>query len=167
MVVPALGAKPEKMDKAERREMRYDADAAPAKRAAPEDPQVRILAKLREQLEVADDAEWGIVSERIVRVGELRRVLTGSSAGPRSSVSLVDKDKRSSRTGTSAHPEQDALKLAVRDKLPDAEIKVRLARVHDVHRENELKLARAQGELRAVLTVRQEAVAVIAGLLPP
>jgi hypothetical protein len=32
---------------------------------------------------------------------------------------------------------------------------------------NEARLAKAQAELRAVLTVRQEAVAVLAGLLPP
>ena len=37
--------------------------------------------------------------------------------------------------------------MAVRDKLPDAEIKARLARAHDVHRQNEAKLAKAQEEL--------------------
>lgn len=37
----------------------------------------------------------------------------------------------------------------------------------DVHRQNEAKVEKAEEELRAVLTARQEAVAVVAGLLPP
>ena len=59
-----------------------------------------------------------------------------------------------------------ALSSAVRDKLPDAEVKTRLERLREVRKENEVKLTKAQEELRAVLSVRQEAVAVIFGLLP-
>lgn len=55
----------------------------------------------------------------------------------------------------------------MKDKLPDAEIKSRLDRAHEVQQQKEAQLARAQADLRAVLTVRQEAVAVLAGLLPP
>jgi hypothetical protein len=35
-----------------------------------------------------------------------------------------------------------------------------------MRKDSEVKLAKAQEDLRAVLTVRQEAVAVMAGLLP-
>jgi hypothetical protein len=59
-----------------------------------------------------------------------------------------------------------ALASALRDKLPDAEIKSRLDRLRDQRKESEAKLARAQEELRAVLTMRQEAMAVMAGMLP-
>lgn len=59
-----------------------------------------------------------------------------------------------------------ALSSAIRDKLPDAEVKSRLDRVRQARRDNELKLAKAQEEFRAVLSVRQEAVAVVFGLLP-
>jgi hypothetical protein len=59
-----------------------------------------------------------------------------------------------------------ALGEAIRDKLPDAEIKSRLDRVREVRKASEAKLAKAQDELRAVLSVRQEAVAVMFGLLP-
>jgi Spy/CpxP family protein refolding chaperone len=65
-----------------------------------------------------------------------------------------------------ATPELDALRSAATDNLPDAEIKARLARVRDVRKQNDEKLAKAQEDLRAVLTVRQEAVAVASGLLP-
>jgi hypothetical protein len=59
-----------------------------------------------------------------------------------------------------------ALQSAIRDKLPDAEIKSRLDRVRETRKDNEAKLTKAQEELRALLTVRQEAVAVMYGMLP-
>jgi hypothetical protein len=58
------------------------------------------------------------------------------------------------------------LQSAVRDKLPDAEIKSRLDRLRQSRRDNETKLSQAQEELRAVLSIRQEAVAVVFGFLP-
>jgi hypothetical protein len=50
--------------------------------------------------------------------------------------------------------------------MPDAEIKLRLDRVRETRKANEAKLSKAQEDLRAVLSVRQEAVAVVFGLLP-
>ena len=47
-----------------------------------------------------------------------------------------------------------------------AEIKARLDRYREVRKENEARLAKAQDDLRAVLTVKQEAMAVMMGLLP-
>jgi tRNA A37 methylthiotransferase MiaB len=58
------------------------------------------------------------------------------------------------------------LRAAITDKLPDAEVKSRLERLREVRKQNEAKVAKAQEELRAVLSVRQEAVAVMFGLLP-
>ncbi|MSU48727.1 MAG: hypothetical protein EXS37_06520 [Opitutus sp.] len=155
MIADTTGAKPSKRD---------DPGSAKGGRSTPADAQARIMAKLRERLDVNDDAEWDIISNRIARVDELRRNLWTGSAGSRGSPSMADKSKRSSK---SAHPEQDALRSALGDKLPDAEIEVRLARAREVYREAEFRLAKAQAELRAVLTVRQEAEAVVIGLLPP
>jgi hypothetical protein len=131
------------------------------------DAESRALAKLRERLEVADDAEWAVIVERIAKVEDARRSLWAPGAGGRGSPSFTEKPKRATKPGGSAHPEQDALRSALVDKLPDAEIKARLARAHELHRQNETRLLNAQEELRAVLTIRQEAVAVMAGLLPP
>lgn len=156
-----------KPSKAERKDMKREdmggASASPNRTPA-EDAQARNLSKLREQLEITDDTEWEVVGERITRVNDLRRE-AAATAGLKPTLQLSDKAKKS--PGTAAHPEQDALRSAVRDKLPDAEVKLRLARAHEVHLQNEAKLIRAQDALRAVLTVRQEAVLVTAGLLPP
>ena len=158
MLAESPGTKPNKPD--------FKADARGG-RSNPGDAASRSMAKLREYLEVADEAEWEVIAERIQKLTDLRGSLWTGAAGSRGGPSLGDKGKRSAGSKASAHPEQDALRSALKDKLPDAEIKARLARAHEVFEQNEARLARAQAELRAVLTVRQEAVAVMAGLLPP
>jgi hypothetical protein len=123
-------------------------------RSASTDPQNRTLTRLREQLEVDDDDEWDVIAQRIGKLEEARR---GTSPG-----AATDRSKR-----TSSNIERDMLKAAVSDKLPEAEIKSRLARAREAYRQNEDRLAAAQTDLRDVLTVRQEAIVVLAGLLPP
>jgi hypothetical protein len=68
--------------------------------------------------------------------------------------------------GGAANSDQSSLQQAVKDKLPDAEIKARMVRLRESRKQNEAKLAQAQEELRAVLSVRQEAIAVLYGMLP-
>jgi hypothetical protein len=68
--------------------------------------------------------------------------------------------------GSGGNPELQSLQSAVNDRLPEAEIKLRLTRLREVRRSHESTLHKAQEDLRAVLTVRQEAVAVLLGLLP-
>ena len=126
-------------------------------------PQERVLARVREQMEITDEGEWALIVERIGKVDGMRReLLGGGAASPRPVAAAGDRVKRSA--GTS---EREALRTAVTDKLPDAEIKARLLRARELQQQKEARLATAQAELRAVLTVRQEAIAVIAGWLPP
>lgn len=166
LVLPCpVTAKP---DKEEIREAKR-AEVSPSKggKTSPIEAESRTLAKLRERLEVADDAEWTVISERILKVEEARRNLWTPGASGRGAPPLTAKPKRSSKAGPSAHPEQDALRSALADKLPDAEIKARLAQAHEAQRQSESRLTKAQADLRGVLTIRQEAVAVTMGLLPP
>jgi hypothetical protein len=122
----------------------------------PAEMQTRMLAALRTQLDVPDDAEWALISERVTKVFEMRRnqLISGLAGG-----------RLAGRFGGQVDPEQDALRTAISDKLPDTEIKARLARLRDARKQNETKLDQAREELRAVLSVRQEAVLVMAGLL--
>lgn len=138
--------------------------ARPSKRN-PADVQARALERLREKLDVPDDTEWALIAERIAKVDEVRRTLWTGAATARGPTPGADKGKRAG--GSSGNPERDALRSAVTDKLPDAEIKSRLARAHEINLQNEARLAQAQADLRAVLSIRQEAVAVMAGLLAP
>jgi len=127
-----------------------------------------MMERLRDQFGVTDDAEWALISERLTKVSELRRSSIGGGAfgrgGPPGGGGPTG-GQRPSR-GTTGNPESDALRAAITDKMPDAEIKSRLDRLREVRKQNEAKLTKAQEELRAVLSVRQEAVAVMFGLLP-
>ncbi len=145
----------------------------------PQEMQARMLAGLRDRMEVKDDEEWKVISERIAKVAELRRNAPGGpgmmlmgrgpgGGGPGGGGPGRD-EGGSGRGGFrpgGGSAEMTALASALRDKLPDAEIKSRLDRLRDQRKDSEAKLARAQEELRAVLTMRQEAMAVMAGLLP-
>jgi hypothetical protein len=144
----------------------------------PEDMQARMLTMLRERFEVADDEEWKLISDRISKVNELRRnaapaggaLMAFAGRGPQGGDSNRGGDRGGDRGGRGGPrggtTEMTALQSAIRDKLPDAEIKSRLDRVREMRKDNEAKLTKAQEELRALLTVRQEAVAVMFGLLP-
>ena len=121
-----------------------------------------VLTKLRERLEITDDAEWSVVSARITAVMDLWRSAGGGigksgfqPAGP----------GRSGTKTTATKAELDALREAVRDKMPTAEIKSRLDRLRVARRQSQSALEKAQEDLRAVLTVQQEAVVVLMGLL--
>lgn len=147
------------------------ADDAGRRGFNPEDAQARMMTALRERLEVPDDEEWKIISERLAKVAELRRSAGGGSGGfpgfaGRGQPSGGESNRGSRSSRTSSNPELAALQTAIRDKLPEAEIKSRLDRVRETRKQNEAKLSKAQEELRAVLSVRQEAVAVVFGLLP-
>ena len=138
----------------------------------PQEMQARMLNMLRERLEITDDEEWKVISERVAKVSEMRRS-AGGMGGPGGMMGFRggppggggDRGPGPGRGG-SGNPELSALQFAIRDKLPEAEIKSRLERVRESRRDQEAKLAKAQEELRAVLSVRQEAIAVMFGLLP-
>jgi hypothetical protein len=62
-------------------------------------------------------------------------------------------------------PEQDALQKAVDADAPAGQIKDLLAKYQAAEKAKQDKLDKAQADLRAVLTVKQEATATLIGLL--
>ncbi|MEY2881201.1 MAG: hypothetical protein RLZZ15_3581 [Verrucomicrobiota bacterium] len=135
----------------------------------PAQMQQQMMDRLRETIEVADDGEWKVITDRLAPVMELRRATQGGIGGGRGGPPGGGGDRGGGPGGRGGprggSPEADALRQAVTDKLPEAEIKSRLERVRDARKANEEKLAKAQEDLRAVLSVRQEAVLVMFGLL--
>jgi len=67
--------------------------------------------------------------------------------------------------GGEPNPDAEALQKAIEAKAPAEEVKAKLAKYRESRKAKEAKLAQAQDELRKVLSVRQEASAVLAGLL--
>jgi len=64
-----------------------------------------------------------------------------------------------------ASPELDALNKAIQAKADTAELKAKLAQVREARKKKEADLVQAQEDLRQILSVRQEAIAVTLGLL--
>jgi len=130
-----------------------------------------MMANMREQFGVTKDDEWNLISERISAVMEARRAAAPGFGGfgfrgPGGPGGPGGGDRPNRRGGPGGSPEADALRTAISDNLPAAEIQSRLAHLREVRKANEAKLAKAQDDLRAVLDVKQEAIAVLNGLLP-
>jgi hypothetical protein len=135
----------------------------------PAQMQQQQMERLREQFEVTDDAEWKLISDRITAITEVQQAARGGGAGGfggggrGGQAGAAGGGGRGNRGG---NVELTALRQAITDKLPEAEIKARLDRLRESRKTSEEKLIKAQEDLRAVLSVRQEAVAVMSGLLP-
>lgn len=115
---------------------------------------------------VTDDAQWAAISPLIQNVMDLRRATQGGGGfGGFGGRQRGQGGGGGGPRGGAPSPEVDALSQALTDNMPDAEIKVRLDHLREVRKQNEAKLEKARADLLAVLTPRQEAIAVMVGLL--
>ena len=144
----------------------------------PEQARQRMMERLREQFEVKDDAEWKLIGERVTKVMDAQRATRsfagmGGFGGGRRGGGGPGGDQggagggRGGRGGFGGEPNPDveALQKAIEDKAPADQIKAKLTKVREDRKAADAKLESAQDELKKVLSVRQEAVAVMAGLL--
>jgi hypothetical protein len=142
----------------------------------------RRIDRVKEQMDVKDESEWKAIEGQVNKVmdaqeaamrsrfsgfgGGTTRTRTSSSSSDAGSTS-TDQSSSRRRGGMFGEPspEVEALRKAVDDKAPADEIKAKLAAVKKANKDNQKKLDQAQSDLRAILSVRQEAVAVLNGLL--
>ena len=148
----------------------------------PAQMQQRMMDRYKEVLEVKSDDEWKIISERVTKVMDARRNLgagagglfgrrTGGGPGGAPGATDPGADNNQNRrnrggfTPTEPDPAAEALQKAIEAKAPAEEIKAKLAAYRASRKDKEAKLEKAQDELRQVLSLRQEGMAVLAGLL--
>jgi hypothetical protein len=150
----------------------------------PEQARQRMMERYKTQLDVKSDDEWKVIQERIEKVTQARREVgfgggmggmgfgrpgrPGGNAGNAEASADGQGPRRGGRGGfgpPEPSPEAEALQKAIEAKAPADEIKAKLAKLREVRKEKEAKLETAQEELRKVLSVRQEAAAVLAGLV--
>lgn len=147
----------------------------------PEQMRQRMMENFRERLGVTNDAEWKVVEERITKVNEARRGLGGGFGGmgrgafgrPRGggddgANAQAQRPNRGGGGGGFARnqlPEAEELQKALDAKASPDEIKAKLAKLREARKAKQADLAKAQDELRKVLSVRQEAAAVMLGLV--
>ncbi|MHB1308232.1 MAG: hypothetical protein ACYC23_14235 [Limisphaerales bacterium] len=143
----------------------------------PEQMRQRMMDRYRERLEVKGDDEWKIIQTRIEKVTAARQEVgggfggmmaggrRGAPGGAPEAEQGANANRRPGGMGRAELPEAEALQKAIDDKASNEEIKTKLASLREARKGKEAALEKAQGELRAVLNVRQEAEAVLMGLL--
>jgi hypothetical protein len=153
-------------------------------RPDPEEMRQRISARMKEQFGVTDDAEWKVIEGKITKVNDARRAVGGGMGfggmafgggrgrGGQGGQGGGEADRGGGRRGGAfggfggePSAEVQDLQKAIDAKASADEIKAKLAKVREARKANEAKLEAAQEDLRKVLSVRQEAVAVTMGLL--
>lgn len=147
-------------------------DRGPRGNFDPAQFQQRMMDNLRERLGVTDDAEWNIIAERIQKVVEARRgtgfggglgMRLGGPPGRPGGDNAAGPGRRG--FGAAALPEAEALARAIESKASKEELKAAMAKYREARDANQAKLRQAQEDLRKVLTLEQEAVALQLGLV--
>lgn len=125
--------------------------------------QQRMMDGFRQQLAVTNDDEWGVIQERLSKVVRMRMDMysggmgmmrrNGGNGGP-----------GGFRFGT-PDPNAQSLQNAIDTGAPTAQIKAALEKYRDGRKQKQADLAKAQEDLRSVLTLKQEAALVLAGML--
>jgi hypothetical protein len=125
--------------------------------------QQMMLDHLREQLEVKNDDEWKIIQDRIQKVFDAQMSGMGfAGAG----MGLPGMGRRGGGGfGGEPNPELTALQQALEAKASAEELKGKLDKFREARKANQAKMEAAQEELRQVLSVRQEAMAAMLGLV--
>lgn len=141
----------------------------------PAQMQQRMMERYREMLEITQDDEWKAIEPLVAKINEARRDVGFGGMGramfgrPPGGAGGQDRGGQGGQGrrgfGGEPNPEVEALQKAVESKASAADLKAAMAKVRDARKSKEAKLAQAQDDLRKVLTVRQEAQAVLAGLL--
>lgn len=139
----------------------------------PEQMRARMMERYREALEVKNDDEWKIIEGRITKVTDARREIGGGfgRGGPggfgRRGGGDGGNDQGGDRRrfGPEPSPEAESLQKAIEAKASNDEIKTKLAKYRESQSTKRANLEKAQEELRKVLSLRQEANAVLLGLL--
>jgi hypothetical protein len=131
------------------------------------------MERIKEQMEVTDDAEWKAMEPLVQKVMEARmatmagmgRGMFGGRRGGGNNQGDQPQGQRRGGMFGAPSPEAEALQKAIDAKAPKAEIKAAMAKYTESRKAKEAELQKAQEDLRKVLTTRQEAIATLDGLL--
>jgi len=135
--------------------------------------QQMMMDRTREQLEVKDDAEWKAIEPLVQKVRDNQMSSFGGMArsfrrqGGDSGQGGGDRGGARGGGGFMGRPNADAdlLEKAIESKASSSELKQALAKYAESRKAKQAELEKAQAELRKVLSVRQEAIATLNGLL--
>ncbi len=139
-----------------------------------------MMDTIRTNLEVKDDAEWKVIGDQVQKVFDAQL-----QAGFGGGMDMMRMFRRNNAQGAgnapgggrragglaamlgadTADPEGEALQSAIDKNAPPAELKAAIAKVAAARAQKQARLDQARKDLRQLLSVRQEAIAVSMGLL--
>jgi hypothetical protein len=130
----------------------------------------RLMDNCREQLAITNDAEWGVIEERLSKVVHARLEILAASLGMGGGMRLGGGGGGNGPGGGfrgfgQASVETEALRSAVDAHAPASQIKAALGKYRQAQKLKQAELTKAQEELRQVISIRQEAVLVSMSLL--
>ncbi len=127
----------------------------------------RMMDTLRERLEVKNDDEWKVVQDRLEKVMQARLSvgIGGMMRGPGGRGGGGGARNFMASMGVEPDKEAEALQECLEANAPQDTIKGRLATYREARKAKEAKLKKAQEELKQVLSMKQEAILVLAGML--
>ena len=134
--------------------------------------QQRMLEGTRNRLGFTNDVEWDAVKPIVQKVmdaqiaarsGQLRGLMGGRTRGGNNGDQACNSSRPS--FGGQPNPEAEALQKALDDNAPAGQVKDLLAKYKAAQKIKQDKLEAAQAELKTYLTTKQEAQAVLVGLV--
>ncbi len=146
----------------------------------PEQMRQRMMENFRERLDVKNDDEWKIIEAKIQKVLDARREAGGlgmggfafgrggrRGGGGGGGAGAGGGGGGGARGGFFGEPSAEVqdLQKAVEANASSDEIKTKLQKVRQAQKDKEAKVEAAQEDLKKVLSVKQEAAAVLAGLV--
>jgi hypothetical protein len=123
-----------------------------------------MMQHYQRQLGITNDTEWGAVQPLVQEVLAAQRTARGGMGGMIGG-GVFGGPRGLGAFGGKADPAAEALQKAVDDNANNAKIKQLLTEYKDSQKAKQAALAAAQRDLRKVLSVKQEALATLMGLL--
>lgn len=136
------------------------------------------LQAMRDSMDVKDDAEWKAIQDRMQKVTDARQALAGYSGfgggrrrdgggggGGGGNGGGGGGGGGFRGFGGQPSPELESLRNAISNNAPPEQIKAALEKFRAARKAKQDALTKAQADLKSVLSVKQEAVAVSNGLL--
>jgi hypothetical protein len=131
--------------------------------------QQRMLDRTKEQLGFTNDTDWNAVEPLVQKVMDARRDTMASMFGGFRRGGRGGQDGGNGggggAFGGAANPEREALQQAIDSGAPAAQVKTALDKYRTAQKAKQAKLEQAQADLQKVLSQKQEAQAVLLGLL--
>jgi hypothetical protein len=148
----------------------FNSSASAQDDASREERRERMINGYKETLDVKSEEDWkNKIRPLVVKVLDAQREARSGSFGGFGGFGGRGGQggqggNRGGGQGT-PNPDREALQKAVEDKAPADEVKEKLAKYREGRKSKDAALEKAQEELKKALSPRQEAAAVLAGLL--